>query len=121
MDAITYIFVILFLSFIKYKRIPNENVQKGFLLDRFKGGIKYLNKNPMIFVFGFLTYMLFAFTLVNIHVVLPSYVHNFLEMGGNVYASAEVYYSLGAIFSGLLVLRILKNTFGYFGDFCFFI
>ena len=109
MDAITYIFVILFFFFIKYKRITKEKVQAGFLFDRFKGGIKYLNKNKMIFVFGFLSYMLFAFTLVNIHVVLPSYVHNFLEMGGNVYASAEVYYSIGAIFSGVLILRIFKN------------
>ena len=108
MDAVTYIFVILFFSFIKYQRISTEHVQTGFLFDRLKGGLKYLNENPMIFLFGFLTYMLFAFTLVNIHVVLPSYVHNFLLMGGNVYASAEVYYSIGAIFSGILILRIFK-------------
>ena len=63
----------------------------------------------MIFIFGFLTYMLFAFTLVNIHVVLPSYVHDFLQMGGNIYASAEVYYSIGAIFSGILILRIFRH------------
>ncbi len=109
MDAITYIFVILFFSFIKYERISKENVQIGSLFERLKGGLKYLNKNPMIFVFGFLTYMLFAFTLVDIHVILPSYVHNFLQMGGNIYASAEVYYSIGAIFSGVLILRIFKK------------
>jgi MFS family permease len=28
---------------------------------------------------------------------------------GNVYASAEIYYSIGAIFSGVLILRLLKN------------
>ena len=108
LDAVTYVFVILFFLFIKYKRISKENIQTGFLFDRLKGGLKYLNENPMIFIFGFLTYMLFAFTLVNIHVVLPSYVHDFLLMGGNVYASAEVYYSIGAIFSGILILRIFR-------------
>ena len=79
------------------------------MFDRLKGGLRYLNENPMIFMFGFLTYMLFAFTLVNIHVVLPSYVHDFLQMGGNIYASAEVYYSIGAIFSGILILRIFRH------------
>ena len=109
LDAVTYVFVILFFLFIKYKRISKENIQTGFLFDRLKGGLKYLNENPMIFIFGFLTYMLFAFTLVNIHVVLPSYVHDFLQMGGNIYASAEVYYSIGAIFSGILILRIFRH------------
>ena len=109
MDSITYIFVIIFFSLIKYKRISQENLEIGLFFDRLKGGFNYLNKNPMIFVFGFLTYMLFAFTLVDIHVILPSYVHNFLEMGGNVYASAEVYYSMGAIFSGVLILRIFNK------------
>jgi MFS family permease len=53
--------------------------------------------------------MLFAFTLVEVHVLLPSYVHQFLKMDGNVYASAEIYYSIGAILSGVLVLRVFKK------------
>jgi hypothetical protein len=53
--------------------------------------------------------MLFAFTLVEIHVVLPIYVKNFLAMGGNIFASAEIYYSFGAIFSGLLILRLFQR------------
>ena len=60
-------------------------------------------------MFGLASYMLFAFTLVEIHVVLPLYVKNFLAMGGNVFASAEIYYSFGAIFSGLLILRLFKK------------
>ena len=35
--------------------------------------------------------------------------HDFLLASGNVYASAEIYYSIGAIFSGVLILRLLKN------------
>ena len=53
--------------------------------------------------------MLFAFTLVELHVILPSYVHDFLQASGNVYASAEVYYSIGAIFSGILIMRLLSK------------
>ena len=54
--------------------------------------------------------MLFAFTLVQIHVILAPYVKNFLNAGADVYASSEVLYSFGAIFSGLLILKIFKKN-----------
>ena len=108
-DAITYITVIFIFLMIKYKPIAKDLVQKGNLISRLKSGILYLQENPMIFIFGFLSYMLFAFTLVEVHVLLPSYVHQFLKMDGNVYASAEIYYSIGAILSGILVIRVFKK------------
>jgi MFS family permease len=98
MDAITYVAVIFIFLLMKYKPIIKEQVHKGNLFSRLKGGVQYLKDHPIIFIFGFLSYMLFAFTLVEVHVILPSYVHKFLEMDGNVYASAEIYYSMGAIF-----------------------
>ena len=109
MDAITYIAVIFIFLMMKYKSIAKDVVQKGGLFSRLKGGALYLQENPIIFIFGFLSYMLFAFTLVQVHVLLPSYVHQFLKMDGNVYASAEIYYSIGAILSGVLVLRVFKK------------
>ena len=66
-------------------------------------------------MFGLASYMLFAFTLVEIHVLLPSYVKNFLQMDGSVFASAEIYYSFGAIFSGLMIIRIFKRFTPVFG------
>jgi MFS family permease len=94
---------------IKYKPIVTEEVHKGNLFSRLKGGVLYLKDHPIIFMFGFLSYMLFAFTLVEVHILLPSYVHKFLEMDGNAYASAEIYYSLGAICSGVLVLSVFRK------------
>ena len=94
---------------IKYKPIVKEEVHKGNLFSRLKGGLLYLKDSPIIFMFGFLSYMLFAFTLVEVHVILPSYVHKFLQMDGNIYASAEIYYSLGAICSGVHILRIFQK------------
>ena len=46
--------------------------------------------------------MLFAFTLVQIHIILPIYVKNFLQMGADVYASSEFYYSIGQFFQEFL-------------------
>ncbi len=109
MDAITYIVVIFIFLMMKYTPIAKEEVHKGNLFSRLKGGLVYLKDNPIIFVFGLASYMLFAFTLVEVHVVLPSYVHQFLQLDGNTYASAEIYYSLGAILSGVLVLRVFRK------------
>ena len=109
MDAITYLFVIGIFSLIKYTPVVKEEIHKSNLWNRLKMGVSYLNENRIIFIFGLVSYMLFAFTLVELHVVLPSYVHDFLSAEGNVYASSEIYYSLGAIFSGVLILRLLKD------------
>jgi MFS family permease len=95
---------------MRYNRVTKEKTHTEGLFDRLQGGFRYLRDHPIIFVFGLVSYMLFAFTLVEIHVVLPLYVKNFLRMGGNIFASAEVYYSFGAIFSGLLILRLFKQV-----------
>ena len=109
MDAITYFIGIALFLFIKYTPIVKEDIHVGSLFSRLKGGFKYLKSNPSIFAFGTLSYMLFAFTLVEVHILLPSYVERFMNESANIYASAEVYYSLGAILSGVLVYRFLSQ------------
>ena len=109
MDAITYLVVIFIFILMKFIPISKNNINTDKFFDRLKGGFNYLYKNPIIFIFGISSYMLFAFTLVEIHVLLPSYVKNFLKMDGNIFASAEIYYSFGAIFSGFLILRIFRK------------
>lgn len=109
MDAITYFIGISLFLFIKYTPIDKGEVHLGSLFSRLKGGFKYLKSNPNIFAFGTLSYLLFAFTLVEVHVLLPSYVEKFMNSSADVYASAEIYYSIGAIFSGFLVYRIFSK------------
>ncbi len=109
LDAITYIAVIFIFMLMKYTAVTKDKRNIEGLFVRLKGGFQYLLYNPIVLVFGLASYMLFAFTLVQIHILLPSYVNNFLRMQGNVFASAEIYYSFGAIFSGLLILRLFKK------------
>jgi len=109
MDAITYLVVIIIFFYLKYQPIVEKNINKDNLLSRFQQGLNFLKSNKLIFIFGICSYMLFAFTLVEIHIVLPSYVHNFLQKSGDIYASAEIYYSFGAIFSGILIIRIFRR------------
>lgn len=114
-DAITYFIAIFIIMFIRYIPVVKEKVDLGSLFSRFKGGLEYLKKNPLIFNFGLASYMLFAFTLVEVHILLPSYVKNFLQQTGDIYASAEIYYSIGAIFAGLIIIRLFKNYNTVFG------
>ena len=109
MDAITYFVGIIIFIYIKYIPVLKEEVHIGSLFSRLKGGINYLKSNPSIFIFGSLSYMLFAFTLVEIHVLLPAYVERFMNESADVYASAEILYSLGALISGVLVYRLLSR------------
>ncbi len=115
MDAVTYFLATAIIIFIRYKAVTKERIQQGSLFERFNTGLNYLRNHPLIFNFGLASYMLFAFTLVNIHIVLPLYVRNFLEAGGDVYASAEVYYSFGAILAGLIAIRIFRKYNTVFG------
>jgi len=109
LDAFTYLLVIILFIMMKYQAVVKDKMHTGDLFSRLKQGLNYLKEHPIIFVFGLASYMLFAFTLVEVHVLLPSYVFNFLKMDGNIYASAEIYYSFGAIFSGILILRVFKK------------
>ena len=109
MDAITYFIGITLFIFIKYTPIIKHDIHKGSLFFRLKAGFKYLKENPNIFAFGTLTYMLFAFTLVEVHVLLPLYVEKYMNADAAVYASAEVYYSIGAVLSGFLVYRFFSS------------
>ena len=48
---------------MKYKAIAKDKIHTGDLFYRLTQGIAYLKENPIIFVFGIASYMLFAFTL----------------------------------------------------------
>ena len=108
-DAVTYFLGVILFLFIKYSPVINQDIHTGSLFDRLKGGFSYLKLNSNVFAFGTLTYMLFAFTLVEIHVLLPLYVEKYMNASANIYASAEVYYSFGAVLSGVLVYKIFSK------------
>ncbi len=120
-DSITYFLAVFIILLIKYIPIKKADIQKGNIFKRFSTGLKFLKKNKVIFKFGFASYMLFAFTLVQIHVLLPSYVKNFLNKDGHIYASAEIYYSIGAILAGVFIIKIFRRYNTVFGVLCLII
>ena len=115
MDAITYVAAFLIILFIKYQPLVKNEIDKGNVLERLKNGIKFLKANPLIFIFGVCSYMIFTFLIVEMFVLVPSYVNNYLHSGGNVFASSEVYYSIGAVLAGMSIRPIFSRFNTVFG------
>jgi MFS family permease len=109
LDGMTYLVSIVLIIFIRYKPIENIDIDTDTIKERLKRGFAFLKKNPSLFHFGVGSYAIFAVLLVQIHMLVPSYVENHLEMAGDIYSSTEIYYTLGALFMGLTLGRLMKN------------
>lgn len=110
MDAITYAISIALIACIRYTPTHNTEVHTGRIAHRIKMGWTFLRKHPLIFSFGNASHAIFVILLVQIHMLLPLYVSNHLQLGGDVYASAEIYYTIGALFAGIGIRQVFKNT-----------
>jgi len=115
MDAITYATAFLIILFIKYQPLVKNKIDKGNVFERLQNGINFLKANPLIFIFGVCSYMIFTFLIVEMFVLVPNYVSNYLHGGGNVFASSEVYYSIGAVLAGMSIRPIFSRFNTVFG------
>lgn len=109
LDAGTYFFAALIISQIKYTPVTQRNYVHEPLLKRIGQGISFLKANPLVFNFGFFSHILFAVVLVQITILLPVYVNEFLEKGADVFASGQAWYSVGALSSGVFLRRVFKG------------
>ena len=115
MDAITYMAAFCIILLIRYQPLVKNEIDRGTVIERLKNGINFLKANPLIFIFGVCSYMIFTFLIVEMFVLVPSYVSNYLYAGGNVFASSEAYYSIGAVFAGLGIRSIFNKFNTVFG------
>jgi MFS family permease len=115
MDSITYALAFIIILFIKYKPLANKIIDAGSVFDRLTQGINFLKNNYLLFIFGLCSYMIFTFLIVEMFILVPNYVSNYLLKGGNVFASSEVYYSIGAVISGLSIRKLFYKKSPVFG------
>tara|TARA_B110000459_G_scaffold200497_1_gene249170 strand:- start:540 stop:1817 length:1278 start_codon:yes stop_codon:yes gene_type:complete len=115
MDSITYALAFIIILFIKYKPLENKIVDVGSVFDRLSQGINFLKRNYLLFIFGLCSYMIFTFLIVEMFILVPNYVSNYLLEGGNVFASSEVYYSIGAVISGISIRKLFDKKNPVFG------
>jgi MFS family permease len=110
LDAATYFIAILLIMGIRYTPTVINKIDVGSVLERVKGGILFLKQNKSLFVFGNASYSIFAVLLVEVHLLLPLYVKNYLNSGADVYASAEIYYAIGALFAGFFIRKVFASV-----------
>ncbi|MBL0342184.1 MAG: MFS transporter [Bacteroidetes bacterium] len=109
LDGITYGISIFLVSLIRYKSPVERVIDTSPIIMRIKTGIAFLKKHPAIFSFGNYSYSIFVILMVQVFMLLPLYVKHHLEQGSDVYASAEVLYSAGAMMAGLFIRKIFRN------------
>jgi len=110
MDAFTYLIAFLLIAFIKYQVIKEKKIDTGNIVERLKQGATFLKKVPLVFNFGLCSYAIFAALLIHIHQIMPIYISNHLHANAAVYAGAETLYAVGALFAGIGIRWVFKNT-----------
>ena len=110
MDAITYLIAIVLIAIIRYVPTEKTEVHTGTVRERMKMGFTFLKQHPLIFLFGNMSYAIFVILLVEVHLLLPWYVNNHLQAGAGVYASADITYAIGALFAGLFIRYLFRNS-----------
>ncbi len=110
LDAGTYFLSFLIILAIKYKSLIPRKLEIGSISERLKIGWNYLKTHPNIFLFGVASYSIFLAILLTLFYLNATYVSNHLQAKGDVYASSEIYYAVGAIFAGLAIWKVFKWT-----------
>ena len=109
MNAFTYFIAVFLILFIKYEPVFEKNTDTGTIWERTVTGFRFLKEQPLIFLFGNASYAIFVIMLIEANQLMPLYIAHNLNEDASVYASAEMYYALGALFSGFVITRIFKN------------
>lgn len=109
MDAVTYFIAAVLILFIRYKPVVEKIIDTGTILERIRTGYRFLKEHPLIFLFGNASYAIFVVLLVEANQVMPMYVNNHLKADASVYASAEMYYAVGALLAGFAITKIFQR------------
>ena len=109
MDALTYLLAFLFIFFIKYQSLVEKKIEDSSIRQRLKVGFQYLNKHRHILTFGVASHSVFVAVLITTFYLAAIYVNNHLLASGDVYATSEIYYAVGAVFAGVAIRRIFSN------------
>lgn len=110
LNGITYLLAILVVSLIRYRPGERLKAETESMFSRIREGWLYLKKNPALFAFGNYSYSIFVVLMVQVFLLLPLYVNQQLQRGSDVFASAEIFYSLGAMLAGIFVRRLFGGA-----------
>lgn len=108
-DAATYFVALLIISLMSYQPLVKRNVAASGILPQLKVGYEYLKANRGIFLFGIASFSNFVATLLITFFAGAWYVNNQLQAGGDVFATSEIFYAIGAVFAGVAIRWIFQK------------
>lgn len=109
LDGITYFVALLCVSLIRYIPQTIREIEEGSAWARIRSGFAYLRTRPMLLLFGVLSYGVFISVTVEDKILLPEYVRTHLGSSADVYASASVWFAIGALLSGVVTHRLFRR------------
>ena len=110
LDFATYLISLSLIGMIDYTPQADRHQETGSIWQRLRTGWNYLRERPRLAIFGIASYAIFALTLTHIFFLMAMYVNNGLDAGADVFGSGEIFFAAGAIFAGVLVWHIYRNT-----------
>jgi len=110
LDGATYLVSFLVIMLIRFVPLKERAPQTLGLRAQFKIGIEYLRDNPALLVFGIASYLVFVTILMEGFFLGAAYVKDHLQADGSIYAFSEIFYAVGAIFTGFTIRFVFKKT-----------
>jgi len=108
-DASTYFISFLIIWFIRYESLHTRTLERGTIWQELTTGYRYLRENPYLFLFGVASYSVFVAVLLETFFLGALYVSEHLQAGANVYGTSKMFYAVGAVFSGLMIQKVLRK------------
>lgn len=110
MDGITYVVATLLIVTIRFVPVAHRYREELPIIQRLKLGFNFLMENPMVMLFGIFGSNVFVAVLILNFYLKPIYVANHLQESADIYASYELYFALGSLFSGITIRYLFKNA-----------
>jgi len=109
LDGFTYFLSFLIILMIRYESLKTRKIESLPILQQFKIGIEYLRKFPELLVFGVASYLVFVTVLMEGFFLGAAYVKDHLHETGSIYAFSEIFYAIGAVFTGMTIRFIFRG------------
>ena len=109
LDASTYFLAFAIILLIKYIPLKKRKKITESVGNQLKTGWKFLTDHKSIFVFGVASYAIFVTILLEGFYLLAIYVKKQLNEGGDIFATADMFYALGAVLAGVFIRSIFRK------------
>jgi len=110
LDAGTYFVAFVVISFIRFEPLKSRTKEIGNSWTQLKSGYHFLKNNTTIFLFGTASYCVFLSVLLTTFYLAAVYVDNHLHEQGDVYATCEMFYAVGAVLAGIAIRWVFKKV-----------